>query len=177
MQQRRDAGAISSRLTVKFLRKWNCSSTSGSHLPTATPCNMPELGWSLELKQGWAHFVLGWEIAWAYRGPNSSLPLPTARSSRRWSQTMGAIWNNRDLDWTSGKTEDQVAQRGCVTSTLGGFQDQTGYSAEQPALISELTCFEQEVVLGTFWGPFQHELSDDPVLISDHRPWQGDWNW
>lgn len=40
----------------------------------------------------------------------------------------------------------------CIISTLGGFQEQTGYSPEQPGLAPELPLFEKR--LEPLLGPF-----------------------
>lgn len=61
---------------------------------------------------------------------------------------------------------EEASQRGCAVSILGGSQDPTGSSPEQPGLTSELVLLWAGVELETSGGPIQTELSCDPMFFS-----------
>lgn len=51
------------------------------------------------------------------------------------------LWNIISILWA----QFLLQHYSCVISTLEGFQDQTGYSPEQPGLASQLTLLREEV--------------------------------
>lgn len=61
------------------------------------------------------------------------------------------------------------------TNILGGFQDLTGQSSEQPDLISQLALLGAGGALGTSWSPCQNELSYDPMKhteLTSQKCWE-----
>lgn len=61
--------------------------------------------------------------------------------------------------WVSKACSAQGKAGSRDTNILGGFQDLTGQSSEQPNLISQLALLGAGGALGTSWSPRQNELS------------------
>lgn len=106
----------------------------------------------------------------ASEGPNSSCTVSMASLARRRSHNKS--WQEGERQQTETETGEvpletgkyfyydgsqaveQVVQRGCVVSSLGGFQDQTGPSPEQLGLTSGLILLRATGWTRDLLGPF-----------------------